>query len=512
MFKKILDIFQKKSLGIDISDSSIEVLEASRAGDKVRVLNLARTTLAPGIIERGIIKDKERLNQALMETIKKAGVTISRRHEVAFGLPEVCFYVHTFKVRSENVNQEFISEEARANIPLDPNKLIYVYGILNKISNNEEKTILVVGADKDILTDWQRFFTDLKIEVNLFDLEISAVRRALSLDNIDNLCLVDLGANTSSISIFIDDDLYYSYASEIAGKSITKKISENLKIDWDKAERTKVKTDILNKKSRTAAIIREELKKVILEINNLIFYFQEKTGRQVSKVILCGGTSKLKNISEFFAGHLSIPRVELSQPIKFNKKISPEFIGALGLAFLALDKNRFSGQPHFEISMESEQYNFLHILRKNKANFFHLFPLKSYFLISILVIILIIILVGGIWRIRQRDLPLPSQEVNNRANKISSSTKEYTSNKILKTRKEVKEKIETSRPKYYIQIVNTKGKRVNIRKGPGINFKIIDKASEGDKFEFITEEDDWIKIILPTGEEGWVYSALAIRL
>ncbi len=511
MFKKILDIFQKKSLGINISDSSIEVLEASRAGDKVRILHLARTTLASGIIERGIIKDKERLSQALMETLKKAGITIGHTHEAAFGLPEVCFYVHTFKVRSENVNQEFILKEARANIPLDPNKLIYVYSIINKISNNEEKTILVVGADKDILTDWQRFFADLKIEVNLFDLEISAVRRALNLDNLDNLCLVDLGANTSSISIFIDDDLYYSYASEIAGKSITQKISENLKIDWDKAERTKIKADILNKKSRTAAIIREELKKIVLEINNLISYFQEKTGRQVSKVVLCGGTSKLKNISEFFAGHLSTSRVELSQPIKFNKKISPEFIGALGLALLALDKNRFSGQPHFEISMGSEQYKFLHVLRKSKANLLRLFSPKSYFLISILVVALIVILVGVIWRTRQRDLSSPSQEIN-KVNKISSSTQEHASEETLEIKEKVKEKTEVPHPKYYIQIVNTKGKRVNIRKGPGINFKIIGKASEGDKYEFVTEEDDWIKIILPTGEEGWVYSALATHL
>ncbi len=521
MFEKILGIFQKKSLGIDISDSSIEILEASCVGDRVRILHLARTILAPGIVERGIIKDKEKLNQALIKTIKKAGITISHIHEAVFGIPEICFYVHSFKVRPENLNQKFILKEVQANIPLDSDKLIYIYRVIDKISDDKEKTILIVAADKYILADWQRFFAGLGIKVNLFDLEISAVRRALNLNNSNNLCLIDLGSNITSISLFIDDDLYYSYASKIAGKSITKKISKSLKINWDKAEEIKIKTDVLSKKSRAAAIIRKELKKIILEINDLIFYFQRKTGKQVSKVVLCGGTSKLKNISQFFNKYLSVASTELPQPIKLNKKISSEFVGALGLALLGLNKNKFSNQPYFEVSIEPERYNFLNVLRRDKANLFRLFFLKSRFLAIILVFVLVVVLVVFIWKTRQENLNFLPQETDEISRsflsdqKFSSTTQEYVSEKDPETKeKEIKEikKSEVPHLKQYIQIVNTRGRRVNIRKGPGINFKIIGKAEEGDKYEFIAKENNWVKIVLPTGEEGWIYSALVTRL
>jgi uncharacterized protein YgiM (DUF1202 family) len=51
-----------------------------------------------------------------------------------------------------------------------------------------------------------------------------------------------------------------------------------------------------------------------------------------------------------------------------------------------------------------------------------------------------------------------------------------------------------------------KGKIVNIRKGPGIEFLVIEKIKQGSKLMKIEENGDWIKVkIRKTGTEGFVY-------
>lgn len=54
-----------------------------------------------------------------------------------------------------------------------------------------------------------------------------------------------------------------------------------------------------------------------------------------------------------------------------------------------------------------------------------------------------------------------------------------------------------------------KNKLVNIRKGPGKNYPIIETAKQNEKLIFISEEGNWLKIVIQATEtEGYVLSNL----
>ncbi len=513
----IINIFTKKYLGIDISDHSIELVELTMAGGQAKILHSTRIILKPGIVERGIIKDKEELKQALLRAMNQARISISNIREAVFGLSETCFYVHTID-QLQPLTPGLVRQEALANIPLEADRLICVYNVLEQVDNSEDKKFtLIIGADKNILSSWQDFFVSLKIKITLFDLEILAVRRALDLSSKDSFCLLDLGANTSSISAFIGNYLYYSFASFHAGKSISRKIADNLKMSLEDAEKLKITLDILDKKNSASVLAREELEKVSTELKNFIRFFNKKTGKKITKVVLCGGTSKFKNIKQFFANHLPNIKIELAQPIKLNKKISADFIGALGLALKPLDKKQLNKQPYFKTSFKLEPCRFLRAWQQSqfRSIFIHL---RKYLFWIVGITILIALITGTLWFAAQKAekksiIPKFSQPQTIQPQTLIPEVKEEKEEK--KEKKEKKESEEASKQeeslKIYIKIINTKGKRVNIRKGPGTNFKIVGKAQEGDKYEFVTEKDGWTKIILPTGEEGWIYSLLTIH-
>jgi uncharacterized protein YgiM (DUF1202 family) len=49
-----------------------------------------------------------------------------------------------------------------------------------------------------------------------------------------------------------------------------------------------------------------------------------------------------------------------------------------------------------------------------------------------------------------------------------------------------------------------KGKRVNIRSGPGTNFKLIGKADYGVVFTTLKQESGWAKVKHENGLVGWI--------
>ena len=55
-------------------------------------------------------------------------------------------------------------------------------------------------------------------------------------------------------------------------------------------------------------------------------------------------------------------------------------------------------------------------------------------------------------------------------------------------------------------IVNTNGKTINIRKGPGTNFPIVAKAVEGESYSFVRELGDWTNLELSDGSLVWIFS------
>jgi len=57
--------------------------------------------------------------------------------------------------------------------------------------------------------------------------------------------------------------------------------------------------------------------------------------------------------------------------------------------------------------------------------------------------------------------------------------------------------------------VNKKGnKRVNVRSGPGTNYKIVGKAEYGVVFETLERGDGWVKVRHEKGLTGWIKRSL----
>ena len=60
----------------------------------------------------------------------------------------------------------------------------------------------------------------------------------------------------------------------------------------------------------------------------------------------------------------------------------------------------------------------------------------------------------------------------------------------------------------FAQMLTVQVRRGNVRSGPGDTYEVIGKVRRGQKFDVEGRQGDWFKILLETGQEGWVFKSL----
>ena len=352
-------LFSKQSIGLDIADHTIEIIKLTKRGGGFKLGGLGRIELESGVVERGRIKDREKLAAALRQVMSIAKPKAITGKKIVFGLPESQVYTHVFLIDegrlSKDELEDTVKQEARTSIPLTKDELVYSYKILSKAKGKTE--ILLVATSKEVLLEWQDFFASLKIEVEFYDIETLALFRDLYGKSLEKpVCVVDIGAATTNISIFDKIGLRYSYSVDVAGDAFTEVINKNLKKkDLQAAEVAKKKFDLKDVKNKkiTASFLKQ-LKIIINSIGESIKYFQLDVGSNVEEIVLVGGSSQLKGLVEYFKEQTGLS-VRLGASRLLESEVPLVYIEAVGLCLRDLNEGKYKEDPNFVFKIDKKQ-------------------------------------------------------------------------------------------------------------------------------------------------------------
>lgn len=335
-----MKIFDKKSVGVDISDRTIEVVEAQRKGSSIQILNYNRVEIPLGIIERGkILKEKE-LAEILSQAFKNAKPKPITDRQLSVFLPESQVFViaRTILSSSKADLAEKIEQVIEEQVPHSLEDLTYVHQVRSEAKGKTE--VVIVASPTSVITQWRDFFSANKYQIDGgFDLEILADARAvIGAPPAEPICVVDLGKRTTSVSIFDKKGLAYSYSIAQAGDSITQAVASETGMTLDEAEAQKISFGMKGKSAaekKVSSIIEEQVAAIIEDLQNTLTFFFQKSGVAVAKVFLLGGTSELPGLVEYAKDHLkaSVEPAEASPSI-ILKGVSDGalYLGAIGTA------------------------------------------------------------------------------------------------------------------------------------------------------------------------------------
>ena len=339
----MLNFFQK-FIGLDISDYSIEVVSLEGSKENPEILALGRKILNPGIVENGKILNKENFKMVLEDLISNPQFGKIKTKKIIFSLPESKSFFHIFeppKGLKKSEISDFIKSRVSEIFPFSLEEIYFDYQM-------RENFILLVAAQREIVNDYLEVFKICRLQPIILENESMAWGRVFG-EKEKTILIVDVGAKTTHLVLFEEGELKLSFSVEIAGNKFTRVISDKLNISLKKAEEIKRRIG-LNPElegGRIFLILQKEVLEIVEEIRKIENYFGQKTGKEIEKIILIGGSALLPYLSDYLSENLE-KKVLVGNPfkkinigiLKETLKIEPIFYStAIGLALRGLEKN-----------------------------------------------------------------------------------------------------------------------------------------------------------------------------
>lgn len=352
------------SIGLDIGKSSVKMVQLvmDNGGFKVQ-----------GFLSKPVsLNDKEDSKEKIIESIKMAYRDGSfKGNNVVTFLPSSEIDLRQITVQSEKHEEiiKAIGFEADSCLPYKAKDAVLDYIEIGDILTNGEKKkkILVVAAQRKKIDEILEITkaADLKcIAIDILPMaQLRAVREIDYVKKEATFSVIDIGYDKSTVSIFNEGKLLFSKSIHVGGNTLTKTIINELSTDEPAAERYKARYGIDEKEgnprgfeidekmaldekvpSLLLEILKEDLEEMLYEIEKMFnFCSAELRGIKPKKMIILGGGSMLKNLSNYLAGKLEIDVKfwELSSAFSVEDRnnyseekniLCPVFATALGLA------------------------------------------------------------------------------------------------------------------------------------------------------------------------------------
>lgn len=297
-----MNFIPKKILAIDISDSSIEILQMSQFLGKIKVSFLSRSELERGIVEKGEILKKKQL----ILKIKKYAGDIAKS-EVAIALPDTIVSSHIFKFSGQGAtsNEEIISE-AKKIMPIDFDKCYYDFFIQDIAG---EKIVFFASALKKDVDEYKSVFEELNFIPKIFDLNSLCALRSLNFEY-EGTLVVDFGGRCGVLSIFDDGLLRLTSIVNFGGENFTEKLSEKLNVPYEQAEIFKMTYgfDPNKEEGRIFLVLQEVVQPLIDEIRKTINSYETNNNnkKKIKRIILSGGSGLMPKLDEYIFENFGI--------------------------------------------------------------------------------------------------------------------------------------------------------------------------------------------------------------
>jgi len=346
-----------ETFGLDISDLSLKIIKLKKGGKFFDLASFGETEIKPGIIKEGEIKKEEDLIQVVKEALVRVqGESIKTKYVIA-SLPEEKAFLQVIRMprMSERDLKSAVIYEAENYIPLPIEEVYLDSQIVPPVDHLKELEVLIAALPRKTVDPYVSSLKKAGLKPLFLEIESLAITRALVKDEMSTspLLLIDLGATRTSFIIFSGRSVRFTSSIPVSGRIFTEIISKTFKISLAEAERLKIKRGVERKgrKREVFEALIPALTDLVQQIKRHISYYQTHAstehlpanGKNVEKVLLCGGGANLKELSKFLSEELKIP-VEIGNPwinilpeskkekttLPFEKSLS--YTTALGLA------------------------------------------------------------------------------------------------------------------------------------------------------------------------------------
>jgi type IV pilus assembly protein PilM len=364
MFKENLnlDFFRLKTpplIGVDISASSVKMVELSMADKDKNIYRVERYAIEPlqaGAMQDGGIDNLEAVSESIERAWRRMGTKIKN---VALALPAAEVITKKIIVPAGQREEDLafqVENEASQYIPFAMDEVNMDFQELESSPENpEEVEVLIAASRKDKVEDRVAAALSVGLKAVVMDVEPYASQAAFELiekhlpdTSTDKVfALIDIGATKMSLNVFHNGQSVYMRDQPFGGDQLTKEIQNQFDLSPDEAETAKRSSGELPE-NYDKDVLQPFCETLSIEVMRTIqFFFTSTQYTEINTIFIAGGCAVIPGLNEIIASRtqISVLTVNPFSSMELSSRIiprqlsmdAPSLLIACGLAMRGFD-------------------------------------------------------------------------------------------------------------------------------------------------------------------------------
>jgi type IV pilus assembly protein PilM len=337
----VAGLFGKKSIpliGIDISSTSVKLIELSRAGKTFKVETYAVEPLPANSVVDKRIEDIEAVGQCLERAYKKSGSKLKTASVAVAGSSVITRVIAMPGNLSDSEMADQILIEADQYIPYDMDEVSYDFSTIGPTEGNPDQVdVLLAASQRDNVDQRSEVCNYAGLTAKIVDIEAYAIEHTYELlrhqlpdEGIDKVvAIVDIGATTMTITVLHDGNIIYTRDQTFGGKQLTEEIMRRYGLSYEEAGLKKRQGGLPD--NYQTEVLDPFKDNIVQEVNrSLQFFFANSAFNAIDTIVMAGGTSTIPGVTNIVEQQTGNPTLlaEPSAALKMSGKVRPERLHA----------------------------------------------------------------------------------------------------------------------------------------------------------------------------------------
>ncbi len=313
--------FGKKSkplLGLDITTSSVKLIELGKTGDRYRLEAYAAEPTPVNSVSEKAIVDVEAVGEAVRRAVKRAG---ARARDAAVAISGDAAITKIIQMPANLKGNELdgqVGLQADQYIPFPLEEVSYDFEVLGQSERDADMMdVLLVATRTENVEQRQAAVEAAGLTAKVVDVEAFALENACRLlkHQMPNLgqdhaiAIVDFGASSTTFSVLRDLRIIYTRDFAFGGQQLTEEIMRTYGLSLAEAGRMKKEGGLpSNYQPEVLDAFIDDMTQQVSR--SLQFFLASGGGReQPDQIIACGGCANIPGVTELVASRVGIPTV-----------------------------------------------------------------------------------------------------------------------------------------------------------------------------------------------------------
>jgi type IV pilus assembly protein PilM len=343
-------------LGLDITTSSVKLIELSMSGGQYRVESYAAEPTPPNSINEKAIVDANAVGEAIKRAVKRSGARAKDAAVAISGDAAITKVIQMPRTLSENELEGQVELQADQYIPFPMEEVSFDFEVIGPSEKDPDMLdVLLVATRSENVEQRVAACKAAGLNAQIVDVEAFALENACRLLTHQMpdgglgrvIAVVDFGASSTTFSVLRDLKVIYTRDFAFGGQQLTEEIMRTYGLSMEEAGRAKKEGGLpQNYETEVLGPFIDDMCQQVSR--SLQFFLASGAGReQPEQILVCGGCANIPGVAEMIQSRVGIEsqrgdplgQMKVSQKARAQavKKDATALLTACGLALRSFD-------------------------------------------------------------------------------------------------------------------------------------------------------------------------------